>query len=190
MELMVVLALAGVMVAMAVPSMRQFARNNRLTTASNDMLHAVSLARTEAIKRQSGRVAVCATTDPNAAVSTLACSYGAMSGWVVFVDANSNGQFDRATDDVLARGAANSAVTVKNDNDGIVCFSQTGFQPANCGGQTPMQHVVVCDERGDTAVGTDSTARTLIITPTGRARVSRLHADVSASLADIGETCP
>ena len=71
MELMVVLALASIMVALAVPSMQQFARNNRLTTAANDMLHAVSLARTEAIKRQSSSVTVCATTDPNAAETTL-----------------------------------------------------------------------------------------------------------------------
>ena len=190
MELMIVLALAGVLMAMAVPSMRQFARNNRLTTAANDMLHAFALARTEALKRQVGRVTVCASADPNAGENTLACSYGAMSGWIVFVDAGSDGQFDRGADEVLARGAAHSAVTVKNDNDGIVCFNQTGFQTVDCGGQTPMQHVVVCDERGDTALGSDSTARTVIITPTGRARVSRLHADVSASLTDIGESCP
>mgnify|MGYP000965606198 CR=1 FL=1 len=150
----------------------------------------VTIARTEALKRQSGRVTVCATTDPNAGVATLTCSYGAMSGWIVFVDANNNGQFDRATDEVLARGSANSAITVKNDHDGIVCFNQTGFQPVDCGGQAPLQHVVLCDDRGDTAMGTDSTARTLVVTPTGRARVSRLHADVSASLTSIGESCP
>ncbi|MFO1400675.1 MAG: GspH/FimT family pseudopilin [Steroidobacteraceae bacterium] len=191
MELMVVLALASVMVALAVPSMRQFARNNRLTTGANDMLHAFSLARTEALKRQSGRVTVCATTDPNAGVATLTCSYGAMSGWIVFVDANNNGQFDRATDEVLARGSANSAVTVKNDHDGIVCFNQTGFQPVDCGGQAPLQHVVLCDhEWGTEALGTDSRARTVIVTPTGRARVSRLQADVSVSLTAIGESCP
>jgi type IV fimbrial biogenesis protein FimT len=189
MELMVVLALAGIMIGLAVPSMRQFARNGRLTTAANDMLHAFSLARTEALKRQSGRVTVCATTDPNAAPNHLSCSYGAMSGWVVFVDANSSGQFDNG-EEVLARGAAHSSVTVKNDHDGVACFNQTGFQPVDCGGQEPLQHVVICDERGDTAMGTDSTARTVILTPTGRARVSRLHADVAASLAGIGGSCP
>lgn len=190
MELMVVLALASIMVALAVPSMQQFARNNRLTTAANDMLHAVSLARTEAIKRQSSSVTVCATTDPNAAETTLTCSYGAMSGWIVFADsmtAGTRGQFDRGVDEVLARGAANSAVAVNNDNDGIVCFNQTGFQPPNCGGQVPMQRVVVCDRHwGTDALGTDSRARVVIITPTGRARVSRLQADVVAS----GVSCP
>jgi type IV fimbrial biogenesis protein FimT len=190
MELMVTLAVAAVLMAIAVPSMREFMRNSRLTSGANDLLHAFSLARTEALKRQIGRVVVCATTDPNAAENTLSCSYGSLAGWVVFYDADSNGQFDRTTDQVLARGAANSAVTVKNDNDGIVCFNQTGFQPVDCGGQTPTQHVVLCDERGDTPRGSDSTARTVIITPTGRARVSRLHADVSASQALIGGSCP
>jgi type IV fimbrial biogenesis protein FimT len=190
MELMIVLALAGIMVGLAVPSMRQFARNNRLTTAANDMLHAVSRARTEALKRQSGRVTLCASADPDAAETSLACSYGAMSGWIAFVDRNRNAQFDNGEDVVLSRGAAHSTVTIKNDNDGIICFNPTGFQPVDCDGQTPMEHVVLCDERGDTAIGVDSTARTLIITPTGRARVSRLHADVSASLVAIDESCP
>jgi type IV fimbrial biogenesis protein FimT len=189
-ELMITLALAGILVTLAVPSMRQFMRNGRLATASNDLLHSLSLARTEAIKRQSGRVTVCASADPNAADSALACSYGTMSGWIVFVDANSDGQFDNGTDTVLSRGAASDKVTVKSDHDGIVCFSQTGFQPPNCGGQEPTQHVVICDERGDTAMGADSTARTVLITQTGRSRVSRLHADVSAALAAMGVSCP
>jgi type IV fimbrial biogenesis protein FimT len=190
MELMVTLAIAGVLIGMAVPSMREFMRNGRLATASNDLLHSLSLARTEAIKRQTGRVTVCASADPNAADTALACSYGTMSGWIVFVDANSDGQFDNGGDTVLSRGAASDKVTVKSDKDGIICFNQTGFQPIDCGGQTPTEHVVICDSRGNTAVGADSTARTVLITRTGRARVSRLYADVGAALAAMGEGCP
>jgi len=189
-ELMITLALAGILVTLAVPSMRQFMRNGRLATASNDLLHSLSLARTEAIKRQSGRVTVCASADPNAADSALACSYGTMSGWIVFVDANSDGQFDNGTDTVLSRGAASDKVTVKSDHAGIVCFNQTGFQPVDCNGQEPTEHVVICDERGDTAMGADSTARAVLITRTGRSRVSRLHADVSAALTAMGVSCP
>jgi type IV fimbrial biogenesis protein FimT len=197
MELMVVLALTAILLTLAVPSMRDFMRNGRLATAANDLLHAVSLARTEAIKRQAapgaalrGQTVVCASADPNAPDTALACSYGAMSGWIAFVDANSNGQFDRATDTVLERGAASSQVTVKSDNAGIVCFDQTGFQPTNCGGQAPTRNVVICDVRGNQAVGTDSTARAVLITRTGRARVSRVRTDVSAALAAIGASCP
>jgi type IV fimbrial biogenesis protein FimT len=194
MELMITLALVGVLVGLAVPSMREFMRNGRLTTAANDLLHSLSLARTEAIKRQTGRVTVCASADPNAAETALACSYGTMSGWIVFVDDVDSGgvagQFDRGTDTVLSRGEASDKVTVKSDHDGIVCFNQTGFQPPNCGGQEPTEHVVICDSRGDTAVGADSTARAVLITQTGRSRVSRLHADVSAALTTMGEGCP
>jgi type IV fimbrial biogenesis protein FimT len=193
-ELMITLALAGILVTLAVPSMRQFMRNGRLATASNDLLHSLSIARTEAIKRQKRLVTVCASADPNAAEAALTCSYGTMSGWIVFVDdvdaGGVAGQFDSGTDTVLSRGEASDKVTVKSDHDGIVCFSQTGFQPPNCGGQEPTQHVVICDERGDTAMGADSTARTVLITQTGRSRVSRLHADVSAALAAMGVSCP
>lgn len=44
----------------------EFRRNNRLSSASNDLLGALQLARTEAIKRQR-TVALCATADPQAA---------------------------------------------------------------------------------------------------------------------------
>ena len=193
---MIVLALAGILVGLAVPSMRDFMRNGRLTSAANDMLHSLSMARTEAVKRQvnpvnpsqpAGPVIVCASASPYASNPT--CSYQAMSGWIVFVDNDRNGQYS-TNDELLGRGAASTQVTVKNDNNGVVCFDRTGFQPPNCGGQTPMAHVVICDSRGDTAIGTDSTARTVLVTRTGRARVSRLHADVSTALAAMGVGCP
>ena len=37
-ELMITLAVAGTLAAIAVPNMRDFMRNNRLTSAANDML--------------------------------------------------------------------------------------------------------------------------------------------------------
>jgi type IV fimbrial biogenesis protein FimT len=188
-ELMVTLAIAAVLIGIAIPNMRDFVWNNRLATAANDLLRSVQQARSEAIKRQSGLVAVCATADPEAADNAITCSTGAFSGWFVFVDADSDGQHDSA-EAVLSRGSAHSTVTVKSDNDGIVCFNQTGFSPVNCSGQSPTDNVVLCDSRGNTQVGTNSTARAVFITQTGRARVSRLYVDVGTALAAIGGTCP
>ena len=59
MELMVTLALVGILVGLAVPSMREFIRNNRLTGGANDVLRALRLARSEAIKRQRQRYGLC-----------------------------------------------------------------------------------------------------------------------------------
>src|SRR5205814_10368713 len=82
-ELLVTVAVAGVLAMMAVPNMRSFVQNNRLSSASNDLLRSFNLARTEAIKHQTN-VVVCASAAPMAAVPT--CSYGSFNGWIVFQD--------------------------------------------------------------------------------------------------------
>src|SRR5207249_10519209 len=76
-ELMVTLAVAGVLAMIAVPNMTTFIRNNRLSSASNDLLRSFYLARTEAIKHQAN-VVVCAVADPTLAVPV--CSYGPFKG--------------------------------------------------------------------------------------------------------------
>jgi type IV fimbrial biogenesis protein FimT len=191
MELMITLALIGVLAALAVPSMRDFIRNGRLTSASNDLLRSLNLARTEAIKRQTN-VAVCATADPDASDGSLVCSYGPFQGWFVFEDTNADGQH-AGGEPVLERHAlVDSTVTVNSDHDGIVSYAGTGFAGFASGvALTQTQNVMLCDHRGNTAIGTDSTARALFVTTTGRARVSRLKTDVDTAAANIGSTsCP
>ena len=78
-ELMVTVAVAGILAMVAVPNMRTFLQNNRLSAASNDLLRSFYLARTEAIKHQTN-VAVCASAVPTAAAcarSQLCLSSGA-----------------------------------------------------------------------------------------------------------------
>ena len=56
-ELMVVVAIMGLITALAAPSMADMVRNQRLRTASFDVFAALNLARSEAIKRN-GRVTI------------------------------------------------------------------------------------------------------------------------------------
>src|SRR5437879_5907838 len=88
-ELMVTLAVAGVLAGGAVPNLRSFIQNSRLSSASNDLLRSFNLARTEAIKHQTN-VAVCASAAPMLAAPQ--CSYGPFNGWIVFQDRNSTWQ--------------------------------------------------------------------------------------------------
>ena len=52
MELMIVLTLAGIILALGAPSFGEFRRNNRMAGIANDFLVGVQIARSEAIKRQ------------------------------------------------------------------------------------------------------------------------------------------
>ena len=195
-ELMITVAVAGVLAAVAIPNMRDFIRNNRLTAASNDLLRAAQLSRSEAIKRQQS-VAFCATTNPSAAAPT--CSYGAFRGWVVFQDTNNNWAIE--ADDTSTPGVnegeeiierhdlIDATVTIKNDSDGIVSYAPTGFANA-AGAKSPTRNVVLCDVRGNAAVGNSSAARGLIIDTTGRARVTEDQAQITSPVIAATGACP
>ena len=61
-ELLVVVAILGVLAGLAAPSFTSLIRSNRLTAAANDLLGAVALARSEALKRAQ-RVVLCTILD-------------------------------------------------------------------------------------------------------------------------------
>jgi type IV fimbrial biogenesis protein FimT len=191
MELMVTLALAAVLVGIAIPNLRTFILNNRLTSVVNDMLWAIQTARTEAIKRQQ-TVMFCATTDPAAVNPT--CNLGAPGtpvGWILFVDFNNSWQRDAVvTEPVLARhDLLDPTIIIRGDSTGKASFNGTGFpNPALPG--VAIRNVVLCDSRGNVAIGLNSTARALQVSATGRTRVSALKTDVDAALAAIPATCP
>jgi type IV fimbrial biogenesis protein FimT len=190
-ELMVTLSVAAILMAIAIPNLRNFIRNNRLTSGVNDLLHSIQVARTEAIKRQQGNVVVCGTTDPGAGTAALTCTYNTFRGWFVFQDTNGNWQRDANEPVIETHTLIDASVTVKSDANGnIVSFSPSGFaNPA--GAQVPTATVVMCDVRGVQAVGNNSTARAVFITATGRARASATYADVhNTALPLVGGACP
>jgi type IV fimbrial biogenesis protein FimT len=191
-ELMVTLAVAAILMAIAIPNLRDFLRNNRLTGGVNDLLHSIQVARTEAIKRQQGNVVVCGTTDPAAGTAALTCTYNTFQGWFVFQDLNGNWQRDAGEPVIETHTLIDASVTVKPDaNSDIVSFGPSGFaNPA--GVRVPTATLVMCDARGVTSTGTGSTGRALFITATGRARATATYADVynTALALVIGGSCP
>jgi type IV fimbrial biogenesis protein FimT len=183
-ELMVVLAVAAAILVIGVPAFNNFRENGRLTNAANDMLSATVLARTEAIKRQA-TVSLCPSANPTADEPT--CTADSTVGWIVFLDGDrSCTRATGGTEDLISgRKFDNSIITnalrVKYDGD-CLAFAPTGFRQ-DISGKTALKHVLMCDNRGtDKQKGLDvSAARGLVITPTGRAHITRL---VSGGLAD------
>ncbi|HYM35762.1 MAG TPA: GspH/FimT family pseudopilin [Steroidobacteraceae bacterium] len=175
-ETMVTLSVAAVLAAIAVPNMSSFVKNGRLTTGANDMLHSFQVARSEAIKRQKN-VVVCASSDG------ATCNYGAFSSWIVFED--TNGDWQRTPDEALIENhaALDSSVTAYTNNSGIVSYGATGFAlPAGGSGKTPTSSIVLCDSRGNqSAGGTDSTAREVVIDQTGHVRVSKSITEITTA---------
>ena len=184
-ELLVALAVAGLMLGLAAPSFDLFRRNNRLTAAANDFLAATQVARTEAIKRQLP-VSMCASANPTNAGA--ACSGPPFNGWIVFVDTNND--CNRAGGEAIVKtgGLIATSLTARS-NGTCISFAPTGFlQPA-----ADATRTVFCDDRGLAVVAgqNQSAGRGVFVTNTGRSRVTR---DVtSGSATDVstwGLGCP
>ncbi|MBK1731985.1 GspH/FimT family pseudopilin [Thiococcus pfennigii] len=84
-ELIMTLALAGILMALAVPSFQSVIANNRSTAQANAIVTALSLARSEAIKR-GGQVSVCPSADPEAASPVCRDGTDWSDGWIVVTD--------------------------------------------------------------------------------------------------------
>jgi prepilin-type N-terminal cleavage/methylation domain-containing protein len=185
MELMVVLAIAGVLLTLTVPNIQKFIKNNKMTAVANDMITALALARNESIKLQQP-VALCASADAKTANPT--CTVGTFSsGWVVFVDVNNNGLHDNGERVVSAHEALDPQISSGGNNSYLVSYAATGFTQTSPGGRVTTTQMAICDDRHNTAtLGTLSAARAVTINPTGRARVTRDITEIQNVISAIG----
>lgn len=164
-ELMVALVVLAVLLAVGVPSFQSFTASSRLTTASNELVGSLALARSEAVRR-GARVTVCKSANGAACVTTGTWA----QGWIVFVDnarPTATASID-AGDVVLSQVPALSAdVSMAGDGGttNFVSFSAQGDVRLMNG--TPQSgRVRVCSTAG--SVNDDRRARDIAIGTTGR----------------------
>jgi type IV fimbrial biogenesis protein FimT len=128
-ELMVVVAIAAVLIAMAVPSFTGLIKSNQVSSAVNTFMSDVRFARSEAIKR-GGSVVMCRSNTPDTSppkCHTGSGTNGWISGWIIFQSLNSS--TDWVAGDTLLRiqpaiTSVNSMVE-KNDRS-TLSFTATG----------------------------------------------------------------
>ena len=80
-ELLATLSIAAILIAVAVPNYQMFVMSNRMATQANDLITALNLARSEAVKR-AANVTVCAS-DTTAAAPICAGAGPWQQGWIV-----------------------------------------------------------------------------------------------------------
>ena len=86
MELLVTVAIIGILLTVALPNIKPFFQGNQLVASTNGLLSAFHIARSEAIKANS-KVTICESND------TASCSDTGSwkNGWIVFIDADGDG---------------------------------------------------------------------------------------------------
>lgn len=160
-ELLVVLAVGSILLAIAVPGYAFLISTSRLTTVTNDLVAAVHLARSEAVKRGT-RVTVCKSSTTMAAQPSCDGTANWQEGWLVFLDGGTRGVID--SDDALlwTQGSANAAATITASNFTLfVSYLPSGVSQGPNGLANGTLRVCVEGNRRD-----------IIINSTGRPRLS------------------
>jgi type IV fimbrial biogenesis protein FimT len=115
-ELMVVIAIIGILAMIATPSFREIMRNSELTSATNNLMAAINTARTEAMKR--GKNAVIAPT--------VAGTWN--SGITIFIDDNLDNTYTAGETIVKKTDVLPAYFTVSfNGASAITVFNASGY---------------------------------------------------------------
>ncbi|WP_439587205.1 GspH/FimT family pseudopilin [Hydrogenophaga sp.] len=178
-ELMVGVAIMAILLAVGVPSFQSAVASNRLTSSTNDVVSALALARTEAIRRGT-RVTMCKSA--NATGCTTAGSWA--QGWIIFVD-TTRSSADAAVDGgeaILASNAAASGNIAMLGSSGVpnfVSFASDG-QAKLMNGASQAGTLRVCSTAASLA--DTRRARDIAITASGRV--------TTTTPASVAATCP
>jgi len=156
-ELLVTLAIMGVLAALAAPSFNGAILSNRLTGFANSFIASAQLARSEAIKRNAV-VSVCTSSNGTS------CAGGGtwQQGWIVMCNTNDNVTCNSAGGNVLVMQVQQA---IPADYHFTGDATTVAFQPT--GGVPAIVNLSVC--RATPSPG--SQERVLKVTPTGRTSV-------------------
>lgn len=165
-ELMLVLAVAVILLALAVPGFGHLLRQNRASTIVNDYIYALRMARSEAITERIP-TAVCQSDN----LTTCTGKVDWVSGWLVFQDPNDRGNCTNAGDGrcdddggtvLLAHSPAAAGFEFLSGgnpkSNGYVSYGTAGFAM----GQNST--FTLCDEHGRVE------PRKVVLNITGRVR--------------------
>ena len=106
-ELMVVLVVISVLITIGVPSFRTIMADNQATSAANELLYALQVARTEAVK-QNVTVSLC----PSSNQATCTGNGSWHVGWIIFVDNNANGTRENTEQLIRVQNGFDATVTL------------------------------------------------------------------------------
>lgn len=151
-ELLMVLSIIGILLAFGVPSFSEFIKNDRLTTQINTLVGHLAYARSEAVLRAQP-VGLCASSNATSCTGTWS------DGWILYVDADSNGGYNAAADTILrVNQDLPRNLTLTSSFGTNFLYDQRGY--ADTGNGT----FSLCDDRGVAHI------KAISISNTGRVR--------------------
>lgn len=157
-EVMIVLGIAAVILAFAVPNFREFVARNRLDSAAQDLMTSLQFARSEAMRRGA---------QVSLRLNGTAGSKDWGTGWSMFVDTDRDGALD-VGEEVIRQGMPLTAPLTLIGSSGFdtfIAFNRDG-RLTNAGG-----YLVHCQGGALTEDG-QSRARAVLVNGAGRVRMA------------------
>lgn len=155
-ELMAILLIAGILMAIGIPSYQAMIQNHRLISETNALFMAVNLTRSEAIHR-------------GMRVDMVPAGDGTKwtNGWVIFVDENNNQRPDKNETVIYSHGELHRDIRITpsftDSKVQYIAFNGTGRTRTNANSQT--------SQSGSWLLQVGSKSRKVVINFLGRARV-------------------
>ena len=153
-EVMVVVAIVGILASIAIPSYQQLIVSSRMGTQANELLTMIQFTRSEAVKRN-GRVTMCKSADGAACIATGDWA----QGWIVFANMANDSSVD-AGDTILRVHAALTG--------GSTLASSVNAFSYGASGQTQAATFDLCSNKPVEYAGRD-----IALNATGRPTVAR-----------------
>ena len=140
-ELLIVLVAFAILIAIAAPSFSAMIARTRVTVAANEVVHAITSARSLAVRNGRGSVTIC----PNDGPDECDTAGGWANGFMLFEDNNSN-SIREAGERIAQRWEAIKAPVTLAANAWVVRFKSDGTISNDAG-----VLFIVCDPTGAAA---------------------------------------
>ncbi len=161
-ELIITIAIAGILAGIAIPSFTSIITSNRLTAYANDLVTALNVARSEAIKRGLS-VTVRQVDDQSSTDKGAGANWE--DGWDMFTDANSDGSFSAGDELLKTYSSLASSYTLRSNNfSNFIRFTPSGQSNTN-------GSFIICDDSDGNGIPEANTSKLIAVNAIGRVRM-------------------
>ena len=160
-ELMITIALAGILAAIGLPSFTDTISRSRLTTNINELVASMNFARSEAVKQ-------------NRSITVRKSGTEWEEGWTIFVDMNGDGVYDAdGVDNTLGTADDETELRIHEALPSHFTLRSTGINRVTyrASGQSGNGSFVLCDNKDGNNAPEAWTSRLMIINAVGRVRM-------------------